>query len=314
MRKTLKKLTALLMAVFMLFGTTACRSREMTLEDGKFYVYFRSQNRRELYPVEGVVDLTLPMDTLISSVYSHMVSGADESDYTSAVSSDAVLNGFVMEEENLILNFSASYLDITPMEETLMRAAMVNTFTQINGISTVEIRVEGQPLTRHDGTYVGLMKASDFSDVLGNGLNAYTRTSVNVYFANETGEFLKKSTLDIAYDNSNAPEQYVTSLILAGPSDEAYGYAVFPADTKMVSVVTKDNICHVDLSGSFVNSTNSPVLPEVTIYALVNSLTELPGIASVQITINGSAAVQYMDQIDLSQPLKRNLDLVEVAE
>ena len=70
----------------------------------------------------------------------------------------------------------------------------------------------------------------------------------------------------------------------------------------------------MDLTDSFVNSTDSSLLPEVTIYALVNSLTELSGITSVQITVNGSSAVRYMDVIDLSQPLKCNLDLVETED
>ncbi len=314
MMKILKKMTALFLAALMLLPMAACFGRGGKTEDGVFYVYFRSQNKRELYPVEAVIDLTLPTDTLISSVYSHMVSGADESDYTSAIASGAELSGFVLEEENLILNFTQAYSSIPAMDETLMRAALVNTFVQIDGIMTVEVRMEGQPLTRHDGTPYGRMKASDFSDVIGNGLNAYNRETVIVYYANENGDRLIRSAVDIVYDNSNALEQYVASMIIAGPSDSEYGYAVFPAGTRVVSVTKNNGVCHVDLTGSFVNNTGSAVLPEVTIYALVNTLTELSEITSVQITIEGSTTVNYMDKIDLSQPLKRNLDLVEVNE
>ncbi len=312
--KTMKKRIVVLLAVLLMLSAAACHKEEKFPEDGKFYIYYRSQNHWELYPVEGIVDLTLPTDTLISSVFTHMMSGADESDYTSALAAGIELNGFVLEDENLILNFPSLYNEIPPMEEVLMRAAIVSTFSQLDGISTVEIRVEGQPLARHDGTAVGRMKRSDFADVIGNGLNAYNKTNVTIYLANENGTMLKRSTIDIAYDNSQSLEQVVASMITAGTVDKEYGEPVFPAGTRIVSVVTKNNVCHVDLTDSFVNSTDSSLLPEVTIYALVNSLTELSGITSVQITVNGSSAVRYMDVIDLSQPLKCNLDLVETED
>ena len=74
---------------------------------------------------------------------------------------------------------------------------------------------------------------------------------------------LKRSTIDIAYDNSQSLEQVVASMITAGTVDKEYGVPVFPAATRLVSVVTKNNVCHVALTDSFVNSTDSSLLPEV---------------------------------------------------
>ena len=46
------------------------------------------------------------------------------------------------------------------------------------------------------------------------------------------------------------------------------------------------------------------VKPQVTIYSLVNSLTQGTGVGKVQISINGENHVKYMQTVDLSQPLE----------
>ena len=56
------------------------------------------------------------------------------------------------------------------------------------------------------------------------------------------------------------------------------------------------------------------VLPEVTVYSIVNSLIEGTEAGQVQITINGETNAEYMDAVDLSQPLSENLDLLAVKD
>ncbi len=46
---------------------------------------------------------------------------------------------------------------------------------------------------------------------------------------------------------------------------------------------------------------------QVTIYSLVNSLTQGTGVGKVQISINGENHVKYMQTVDLSQPLEADL-------
>ena len=56
------------------------------------------------------------------------------------------------------------------------------------------------------------------------------------------------------------------------------------------------------------------VLPEVTVYSIVNSLIEGTEAGQVQITINGETNAEYMDAVDLSQPLSENRDLLAVKD
>ena len=65
------------------------------------------------------------------------------------------------------------------------------------------------------------------------------------------------------------------------------------------------------LDKDFLNQQYS-VLPEVTIYSLVNSLVELNGVNKVQIMIDGDVNVVFRDTISLSSPFERNLDVLKV--
>ena len=80
-------------------------------------------------------------------------------------------------------------------------------------------------------------------------------------------------------------------------------------ETKIVSVTTRDNTCYVNLDEGFLNLPGN-VTPEVAIYSIVNSLVELSSINKVQISINGSTDLIYMETIPLSQVFERNLEIM----
>ena len=76
-----------------------------------------------------------------------------------------------------------------------------------------------------------------------------------------------------------------------------------------MTVTIKDDICYVNFDSTFLNG-EYDILPKLTIYSIVNSLVEGTEATQVQITINGESKAKYMGTVDLSQPLKENLELV----
>ena len=311
MKKHLIILTAFLL-ILPLF-LISCKKEDNEASTG-FYLYFKSQTREELYPVDAVLDLDLPMDTLIASVFSFLQTGADESAYTNPVSADISLLNFTIEEDmNLVLNLSSDYDELSLEEKVILRAALVRTLTQLEGIQTVEIRIENQPATLFDGTVIGKMHASDFTDVMSAGLNEFTEIDMKLYFSNEDGTKLVLYTESASYSNSMAKEQYILTRLLEGPSDASEGFRVFPSGQKLNSVSLTDGICTVNLSGELLNDSFT-VSPEIMVYSIVNTLTELSDITGVRITIDGSSNVKLLDELNLDTTFKRNLDLIETAE
>ena len=79
--------------------------------------------------------------------------------------------------------------------------------------------------------------------------------------------------------------------------------------TTLKKISIKDGVCDVDLSGEF-NNTLDSCMDMVTIYSIVNSLSELSSVSRVQITVNGDQNVTFRETIPLGAMFERNLDYI----
>ena len=71
-----------------------------------------------------------------------------------------------------------------------------------------------------------------------------------------------------------------------------------------------EGVCYVNLGESFRNQ-NAEVNEEIVLYSIVNSLTELPGVSKVQISVNGSTDGKLRYTYDLSKMYERKLDYLK---
>ena len=81
----------------------------------------------------------------------------------------------------------------------------------------------------------------------------------------------------------------------------------------MVSVSVVDGVCYVSLDEAFKNQ-DYKVNEAIVIYSIVNSLSELPTISKVQISVNGDTSGVYRDNYKLSDMYDRNMDYVTGTE
>ena len=85
--------------------------------------------------------------------------------------------------------------------------------------------------------------------------------------------------------------------------------ATIPSDTKVISVTMNEGICYVNFDEGFLNSL-SDVLDSITIYSIVDSLSEMPNVSRVQILVNGKSDKNY-NTISLGTSVERNLDYLK---
>ncbi len=219
----------------------------------------------------------------------------------------ALLDYSFGEAGQLILNFDANYSALSGITEILIRAALVKTFCQIEGVDYVEFYVNGIPCMSGD-VPVGLMKAEDFIDE-----NMYGQVAnISVFFANEDGTALLESHRRVSYSTSISMEQLVIEQLLEGPVQEEIQAGMsrtMPEGTELIKVSTKDGVCYVDLNEDFLEKPEG-VSEEVVVYAVVNSLVELPNINKVQLRIGGETKKAYQS-VPLAEMLERNLNLIE---
>ena len=229
--------------------------------------------------------------------------------YQRAKPAELVIQSYSLaSNEVLTLQFDTTYQQVTGIFEVLMRAAVVKTLCQVEGVTSVEFYVGGQPLMRANGKPVGMMKAEDFIDNTGANTEFYQNAYVSIYFANEAGDALVETNLKITYDGTISTEQLIISQLIAGPVEEGMRTAV-PEGTVLNKVSVKDGVCYVDFNEKFMEK-RSDVSEEVTIYSVVNSLAELSNIYKVQFTINGETKKTYQT-LEFSGAFERNLEIVD---
>ncbi|SEG10335.1 Sporulation and spore germination [Caloramator fervidus] len=101
-------------------------------------------------------------------------------------------------------------------------------------------------------------------------------------------------------------ERTIIEELIKGPKTLGYKNP-FPKGTKLISVSKKDDLIIVNLSKEFIkNHPGGKVNEELTVFSLVNSLTEIPGIRKVLIRVNGKTYDTLKGNVSINVPLMRN--------
>lgn len=217
--------------------------------------------------------------------------------------------------ERIYLDVSEEYWNLSATTEVLVRAALVRTLSQVEGIKYIAITVEGGQLHDSLGNVIGLMSADQFIDNAGNEINAYERVCLKLYFASEDGTSLIVTNRTMAYNTNISLEKLVVEQLLSGPGMDVADvvYPTINPSTKIVSISVKDGICYVNFDENFLTQIYN-VSSDVAIYSIVNSLVELTNVNKVQISVNGETNIMYRETISLTTVFDRNLDLVTTVE
>lgn len=246
---------------------------------------------------------------MVAELLNVMKANPEESELKATISSAIDIYSCRINEGKLIIDFAKTYKDMPPTTEVLVRAAIVRTVTQIEGIETVEFELEGETLIDYAGIVVGAMNAGQFIDNAGTEINAYEVATLKLYFANEEGTALVPVSRSVEYNTNVSLEKLVMEQLILGPSKlEAYP-TINPA-TKVINVTVNDGTCYVNLDQTFLTQVYT-VSSEVTIYSIVNSLVELDNVNKVQILINGESEISFRESMNLNTTFGRNLDLIE---
>ena len=192
----------------------------------------------------------------------------------------------------------------------LLRAAVVQTLTQIDGVDDVRFFIEDEPLKDQHGRELGAMNAEDFVENTGSSFTLIRLKGFGFIFRMLRETDLAQATVKVRYNSNTSREKVIVEKILKGPGKDRGNFPVISPNTEVRSVSVKDGICYVNFNEEFLN-TDYKVDPYVTIYALVNSIVENCATGQVQILVNGETKVQYQSSVDLSQPFAADYDYVE---
>jgi len=299
----MKKLIAVYIALATLL--IGCQ-QENTISEP--FIYFVDANGTDLVPVAYDGDLTdgkTSIDAMLEALESPEESVLGYSPFTKNVK----VTSIELNETDLMLSFNLAYLQLTPVEEVLLRASLVQSLVKIEGVETVTFYAEEEPLKDVDGNIKGAMRADDFVQNVGSAINSYQTKELTLYFADQSGAKLVKETRNARYNSNTAMEKVVIERIMNGTSEESLQSVIAPG-TKLLGVTVKEDICYVNFDDG-IQQVVENITPEVLLYSIVNSVVENDIANQVQISINGESAGKLLGSISLEKPFEANWELVQ---
>lgn len=303
-----RKWISILCLAFVILTCGGCGNQEP--EEGDVYTIYHLNHDQTGLVMQDYTTQTPQddKDTLLEELTDALSQTPDKLEYYPPLSGRVHLLDYHTEKDQVTLEFDSQYKELPATTEILVRAAVVRTLTQVEGISYVSFTVQGEPLVDNLGNVVGIMSADQFIDNSGDEINTYEQAELRLYFADETGTHLVEANRTLRFSSNIAMEKLVVEQLIKGPENPEL-YPTINPETKIVNVTVKDGICYVNLSEAFLTQTYQ-VTPEISVYSLVNSLVELPNVNKVQISVNGETAVTYQESISLTTVFERNLDLL----
>ncbi len=296
-----------LVLTLMLSALSGCSQGE-TEDTDKTYVYYLDTDGAALVKREiryGDADIY----TCIASVLEKLQAEPDSQNYVSPFPLGVAVKTWELHEGTLILHFNAQYNRMETAEEVLLRAAVVRSLIQIDGVDQVEFYVEDAPLLDAEGEEVGPMDADSFVSDTGSSVHGDQEVIINLYYANQEGDRLVPRTCQLAYNRNTSLERVIVENLMKEPQSGKAKSAI-PSATKILNVSVDENVCYVNLDDGFMQPVYD-VQPEVIIYSIVDSVIEGGNVDQVQILVNGQTNLKFQDKIDLSKPFTKDTKLIE---
>ncbi len=242
-----------------------------------------------------------PMEALVECLLSGPLSDQLRSPFPEGVYqlSPPVLTDGVCE-----VDLSERYGGLSGVELTLADYCIALTLCQLEGVEAVSILVEGEPIPYRDHQ---LLRESDI--ILSSAEDEPVYLSADLCFLREEGG-LAVERRELLIPSGAAPEEVLLQALLSGPETDGLSLPI-PADARLIDLwVNEDGICYVNFDAAFLSGSGAaPGRDRLLLYAIVNTLCQLPNVDAVFLLVEGES-VEEFGGMAVNVPLEPNPDLV----
>ena len=287
-------------------------------------LYFPSVNGQWVLP--EVRTITFTDDNYAYRLISELMAGPEGGDaYSLFIASGA---GILASEPEIVIsgsgqkilvidlnNIVRDYLLLQGIADWQFAAAVTMTLTSfVPEADAVCIKIDGTPVTQlnirgqHKQFDDGCMTRSMFS--------MYAGSTCRLYFANEDGKLCAVQRA-ISSQRADSPYALIIQLIAGPSSSEEDYFRVMPAGITagdLLGVEVKDGIACVNMSANFYRLCQAlnPTEERLLVYAIVNTLCELPDIDAVSFRIEGETVYSLAGEIYLKSDLMMDPSIITV--
>ena len=218
-------------------------------------------------------------------------------------------DSYDMEENVLVIDFSAQYNEMSKAREVLTRAGIAQMFLQIPDIKKIRFTVEGQDLLDSRNEKVGDMTLDSFVEFSGKDTDSYRYDTFTLYFTDKSGKKLEKEVRTVYYRQNLPRERVVLEQLAKGPMEKGH-YPTIPSKSVALSAVTADRICYINMNRGFQEEALD-IGENIQIYSVVNSIVDSCEADRVQISIEGSLTGNLKGSMPLYTFYEKNEELIE---
>lgn len=214
---------------------------------------------------------------------------------------------------NVDVELTGDYYELSSGEEIIGRAAIVLTLSELPFVETVSFNVEGSPLLKPNEQPLGKIKAGNIVAVPNINPQGEIPRTLTLYFAGENENELVTETHTILVNPNESAAKFIIQELIRGPQTEGL-LATVPPETKLLDISVTDGVCSVDLSREFTARVMGGTgFERLTIFSVVNSLSEQSDIKSVQFLIEGKRQEQFRNETGFNN-LYEAVDIPPVEE
>lgn len=294
--------------IFLMFICLAvCLNFSGCMESGdKYNVYFASQDGKNFVKERIAIEESTSLENRASLIVERLLQGPAKPEHKRIIPENTGLIGLRLEGKTATVNLTQDFEKTSDYSTRLLAIySVVNTLCELDGISLVHILINGRAMN-YTASENEIGPLSMNRVILADEIGKNQTVVLELYFANEekTGLISEKRLVDVK-DNETVEKTAITELA-KGP--EVKGHKLLSSDVKLLSVEIKDNYCYVNFSKEFLSVSASDA--KLCVYSVVNTLTGIPAISSVQILVEGEKAEKLGDTI-LTEPFTYNAAVVD---
>ena len=316
--------TGYLLLLLVLFGilvagcASAADSEEDTsgqesAGDGVIRLYYLDADEDSFHTVDYTLENT--EDPLLASyeVVSRLSDTEDSHTeiYKPAIYDDVVVNSISIDGVEETVDLGVGYRQLDAAEAILLRAAMVKSLVQIDGVESVRFTINGDSLLDSDDNPIGPMTKDTF--ILEEEADSLydSEETVTLYYADMEGSGLIEYKTELSADDNMPMETRVLLELMTAPENTDM-QSPLPSDLAINQTQIHNGVCYVDLSKDIENALPG-VEEKVMVYAMVNSITALGNATSVQFTVDGEKMESLRDFDSFHLMMTNDYSLVDSA-
>lgn len=148
------------------------------------------------------------------------------------------------------------------------------------------------------------------------GRKSALSSQVSVYLLDANQELLIARRLETGGSGEAQAREVLEELVRISNDEQNAQSAPLPPDTSFHSIAVNEDLVTIDFDANFRNQDfwGGSEHEYLALQALVNSLTEIPGIRRVRLLIDGKPIESLGGHVDLSEPLERDESVIARKE